>query len=74
MPLCTVAEAALGASNCASMPAACPPNLQGEYSGANELQDDVAIIGNLFNFATDDHGNTAASATVLASGAAHMCA
>ncbi|MEO6002400.1 MAG: PKD domain-containing protein [Opitutus sp.] len=39
---------------------------KGEYAGANNLQDDLAIIAGYVPLAGDDHGNTLASATVLA--------
>lgn len=39
---------------------------KGEYSGANNTQDDVAVMqGNGLPLRVDDHGNTAASATPL---------
>lgn len=39
---------------------------QGEYSGANNLQDDLAIIAEDLTFIADDHGNSPAEATALA--------
>lgn len=42
---------------------------RGEYSGANQQQDDVAIIATGAPTRTDDHANTAAAATALAAGA-----
>ena len=38
----------------------------GEYTGANNTQDDLAIIGTYLPTRPDDHGNDAASSTVLA--------
>jgi hypothetical protein len=38
---------------------------QGEYSGANNLQDDLAIIAEDLTYLADDHGDTAAEATAL---------
>jgi PKD repeat protein len=39
---------------------------KGEYSGANNVQDDYAVMaGNGLPLRVDDHGNTAASATAL---------
>lgn len=39
---------------------------KGQYSGANQLQDDfVVAASNGLSIRTDDHGNTAATATVL---------
>ena len=39
---------------------------KGEYAGANNLQDDYAVMqSNGLPLRTDDHGNTAATATVL---------
>ncbi|MDP5293281.1 Ig-like domain-containing protein [Oceanimonas sp. CHS3-5] len=38
---------------------------QGEYSDANNTQDDIQIIGNKLAMRTDDHGNDLASATPL---------
>jgi PKD repeat protein len=38
---------------------------KGEYSGANNTQDDVAIIGSKLGFFDDDHGDTPATATPL---------
>ncbi|MEW7278041.1 GEVED domain-containing protein [Aquimarina sp. 2201CG1-2-11] len=45
---------------------------KGEYSGANNLEDDIAIISgtrNGFGFRADDHGNTTSNATALVSDA-----
>jgi hypothetical protein len=42
---------------------------KGEYAGANQQQDDLAIIANGAPLRTDDHGNTAATATTVAGGA-----
>lgn len=42
---------------------------RGEYPGANTQEDDLAIIAAGAPLRTDDHGNTAASATNLAAGA-----
>ncbi len=42
--------------------------LQGEYTGATETQDDLAIIASMVGYVADDHGNTAATATALTSG------
>lgn len=40
---------------------------KGEYSGANNVQDDYAVMqGNGLPLRADDHGNTAATATTLA--------
>lgn len=39
---------------------------RGEYNGANNLQDDLALIANYAPLATDDHGNTLASASIVA--------
>ncbi|MGZ4775470.1 MAG: zinc-dependent metalloprotease family protein, partial [Oryzihumus sp.] len=36
---------------------------QGEYTGANNTEDDVAIIASQAPFVADDHGDTAATAT-----------
>jgi hypothetical protein len=41
----------------------------GEYPGANNHQDDLAVIASGAPFRADDHGNTAAAATNLAAGA-----
>ena len=38
---------------------------RGEYSGANNSQDDLAIIASYVGYRADDHGDTAATATVL---------
>ena len=38
---------------------------RGEYPGANNLEDDVAIIGGRLPARADDHGDTVAAATVL---------
>jgi len=38
---------------------------QGEYSGANNNQDDLATIGSAVGFRADDSSNSAATATVL---------
>ena len=38
---------------------------KGEYTGANNTQDDVAIITNKLTLRTDDHGDTAANASTL---------
>jgi hypothetical protein len=38
---------------------------QGEYSGANNNQDDLATIGSAVGFRSDDFSNSAATATVL---------
>jgi len=40
---------------------------KGEYSGANNLEDDLAIIttGNGFGYRADDYGNTASTASAL---------
>ena len=40
---------------------------KGEYAGANNLQDDIQIIGSALLFRPDDHGNTLASASPLLS-------
>jgi hypothetical protein len=37
----------------------------GEYVGANNKQDDLAIISSKLHYRTDDHGNTFAKATAL---------
>ncbi len=45
---------------------------KGEYSGANNTEDDLAIIGNTrngFGYRTDDHGNGTNNATALVSDA-----
>lgn len=39
---------------------------RGEYSGANNTQDDLAIISSLLSYRADDHGNLPSSATALA--------
>jgi PKD repeat protein len=42
---------------------------KGQYANANNTEDDLAIIvSNGVNYRADDHGNTAASATVLPAG------
>ena len=38
---------------------------KGEYTDANQTQDDLAIIGAKLGFRPDDHGNTIASGTAL---------
>ncbi len=40
---------------------------KGQYAGANNTQDDLAVItgGNGFSYAADDHGNSFSSATAL---------
>ena len=38
---------------------------KGEYTGANNTQDDVTIITNKLTLRTDDHGDTAANASTL---------
>jgi hypothetical protein len=38
---------------------------KGEYSGASNTEDDVAMIASHIPFADDDHGDTAATATAL---------
>lgn len=38
----------------------------GEYTGANNTQDDITIIGGFLPVRPDDHGNDAAASTVLA--------
>ena len=38
---------------------------KGEYAGANNTQDDIAIVASDLGFADDDHGNTPAAATPL---------
>lgn len=38
---------------------------KGDYSGANNTQDDIDILKNTFGFIADDHGNSANSATLL---------
>src|SRR6185436_5752509 len=38
---------------------------KGEYAGANNTQDDLAIIQTYIAFRADDHGNTSAAATML---------
>ena len=38
---------------------------KGEYPGANQLQDDVAIIGTKLGYRADDHGNGIASGSTL---------
>jgi hypothetical protein len=44
---------------------------KGEYSGANNKEDDYAVIGqNGLTLRADDHGNTTAAATALSLGAA----
>lgn len=42
---------------------------KGEYPNANQLQDDLAIIGAKLGFRPDDHGDTIASGTALVVGA-----
>lgn len=39
---------------------------RGEYANANNTQDDYAVISSYVPIATDDHGNTLATATALA--------
>jgi hypothetical protein len=39
---------------------------KGEYPGANNPEDDIAIIAEDLSFVGDDHGNSAANATALA--------
>lgn len=39
---------------------------KGEYSGANNSQDDIAIIASKLDFVADDHGNRRSEATPLA--------
>lgn len=41
---------------------------KGEYANANNTQDDLAVIANYVGYAADDHGNTAATATLLPAG------
>lgn len=41
---------------------------KGEYAAANNRQDDLTIIASYLSVRPDDHGNTAASATVLPTG------
>jgi PKD repeat protein len=41
---------------------------KGEYAGANNTQDDLAIIAGYLGYMADDHGNTPATATVLPAG------
>ncbi|MBM3826480.1 MAG: PKD domain-containing protein [Verrucomicrobia bacterium] len=38
---------------------------KGEYANASQTQDDYAVISGFIPFATDDHGNTLAAASVL---------
>lgn len=38
---------------------------KGEYPGANNTQDDIAIIAGKLTYRPDDHGNTPATATML---------
>ena len=38
---------------------------KGEYSDANQTQDDLMIIDGTFGYAADDHGDSIASATAL---------
>ena len=38
---------------------------KGEYTGANNTQDDISIIGTKLGFVSDDHGNTRETATAL---------
>jgi hypothetical protein len=38
---------------------------KGEYPGANNTEDDLAIIAGYLGYASDDYGNTIATATVL---------
>lgn len=38
---------------------------KGEYTGANQTQDDLAIIGAKLGFRADDHGNSIASGSTL---------
>lgn len=40
---------------------------RGEYAGANNFQNDLAIIASLTDYRPDDHADTAATATVVAS-------
>ena len=47
--------------------------LQGEYSGASELQDDYIDMAAHMPYVADDHGNTIAAATALASGERRRC-
>ncbi|MDP3073491.1 MAG: immunoglobulin domain-containing protein [Opitutaceae bacterium] len=39
---------------------------RGEYQNANNTEDDLAIISTFIPYATDDHGNTTATASTLA--------
>ena len=39
---------------------------KGEYPGANNTQDDIAIISGKLTYRTDDHGNSMAAAAMLA--------
>jgi PKD repeat protein len=41
----------------------------GDYPGANNRQDDIAVIADLLGVVGDDHGDTAATATALVVGA-----
>ncbi|MGL4206966.1 MAG: Ig-like domain-containing protein [Aeromonadaceae bacterium] len=45
---------------------------KGEYAGANNLQDDIQIIGSYLLFRPDDHGNNLASASPLLSDGAGL--
>lgn len=38
---------------------------KGEYAGANQTQDDLAVMATYIPFVTDDHGDTLATASVL---------
>jgi hypothetical protein len=38
---------------------------KGEYNGANQFQDDLAIIANKLGYRVDDHGNTAGTSSPL---------
>lgn len=49
------------------------PLLQGEYTGASQLQDDYAVMSGHMPYAADDHGSTIAAATALASGERRGC-
>lgn len=42
---------------------------RGEYSGATNTEDDVAVIGDALGFAADDHGDRAATATPISASA-----
>lgn len=47
--------------------------LQGEYTGATNTEDDLAIINRYLPYVTDDYSNTAGTATTITSGKPARC-